>query len=193
MMRGASKVIIRRMLLGRGGRGCAGVLDVAGIAALALILSASALAQAPAFDEIAPPPTKLLSKSERNQLKSTAEPKDRIELALALMDGRVKKAEELKAGENFDEMYIELGGFHALVDDTLTFLNREVRQRGKVLKFFKKYEIGLRTFAPRLELIRRDLPSRYDPYVLQLLRHLRDARSRAIEPFYGDTVLPDKP
>ena len=166
-----------------------------GILALIMITFVSAgnaFSQEPPPDDAAPPPMKILSKGERAQLDSQEEPKRRVELALTLMNDRLRRAEEQKSVEEFKRMYDELGGFHALMDNTLEFLLRENRRTGKALGFFKKYELGLRSFAPRIELIRRDLPSEYDPYVKSLAKYLRDARSRAIEPFYGDTVVPNK-
>ena len=160
---------------------------------LFLVFFATSPAQTPDLDDPAPPPLRKISKGENELLNSQREAKKRIEVALQLMDGRMKKAEELKGGEDFDAMFLELGGFHGLMDNTLDFITRENRRSGKALNYFKKYELGLRTFTPRLELIRRDLPTRYDPYVLRLLRYLRDARTKAIEPFFDDTVIPNKP
>jgi hypothetical protein len=108
------------------------------------------------------------------------------------MDLRVKKAEEFKISDEFDEMFKELGGFHALVDDKLRFLTRNDNDSGRILNNFKRFEIGLRGFRPRLELLRSDLPSRYDFYVRNLIKYLRDARTRAVEPFFSDTVVPNK-
>jgi hypothetical protein len=159
----------------------------------AFAFAAGLPAQATHQDDQAPPPLRRISKDEKSRLESSKEPKQRIAAALALMDGRIKRAEELKNAENFDLMFLELGGFHGLMDNTLDFLNADLRQRGKALNHFKRYEMGLRTFTPRLELIRRDLPLRYDPYVVRLLKYLRDARTKSIEPFFGDTVIPDGP
>lgn len=153
----------------------------------------AASAQSPLTDDPAPPPLPLISKGERSQLDSQPNPKRRLETAFQLMNERIKKAEELKNAENFDAMFAELGGFHGLIDYTLDFITKEHRQRGKALNFFKRFEIGLRGFRPRLELIRRDLPGRYLQYLSRLLKYLREARSKAIEPFFGDTVVPNRP
>ena len=50
----------------------------------------------------------------------------------------------------------------------------------------------LRGFAPRLGLLRREIPAEYDYYVRVLIKYLRDARSKAIEPLFGDTVVPNR-
>jgi hypothetical protein len=77
------------------------------------------------------------------------------------------------------------------MDNTLDFLNKSDKDSGRVLDNFKRFEIGLRGFTPRLELIRRDLPIRYEFYVRNLIKNLRAARARAIEPLFDtDAVLP---
>lgn len=142
--------------------------------------------------DIAPPPLKRLSKEEKSQLDAQNDLKKRTNLALELMELRLKKAEDLRTREAYDEMFLELGGFHALMDNTFEFLNRNNPNNGKVLNNFKRLEIGLRAFRPRLEVIRLDLPSKYDVYVKNLITFLRDVRTRSIEPLFGDSVVPAK-
>ena len=108
------------------------------------------------------------------------------------MEARLVKAEQFGAREQYREMFDELGGFHALVDDTLEFLNSSNNDSGKVLNNFKRIELSLRKYITRLELIRRDLPIRYELYVRRLVRYIRDARTKAVEPLFDDTVLPEK-
>ncbi|MGE3168607.1 MAG: hypothetical protein AB7G18_16575 [Pyrinomonadaceae bacterium] len=163
---------------------------------LAFLVASISFAQPPEDDDTfdpnaAPPPIKLMSGSEREQLETKHDLKERTKLALALMSTRLSKAEEFNAKSQFVEMFNELGGFHALMDDTLEFLESAPR-RDKTLDTLKRFEMTLRTFAPRIALIRRELPSEYDHYVRSLLRYLRDARSRAIEPLFGDTVVPNR-
>ncbi len=141
--------------------------------------------------DTAPPPLKILSKEETRQLNAETDIKKRTKLALDLMEIRLKKAEQLNSQEQYAEMFDELGGFHALVDKTLDFLDRNDDGSGKVLNNFKRVEMTLRVFLPRLELIRRDLPERYELYVRDLAKFVRRARARAIEPLFGDTVVKD--
>lgn len=150
--------------------------------------SASATAQPPL--EAVPPPLKTVSKSELSQLESTKDVKRRTQTALDLMSARLKQAETLIVQEQLDQMYKELGGFHGLMDNMMAFLNASDRDSGKVLNNFKRFEIGLRQFRPRLELIRRDVPSNYEPYIRNLISYVRDARSKAVEPLFGDGVVP---
>jgi hypothetical protein len=129
-----------------------------------------------ADDDSYPPPPRTISKEEKARLVAETDVKRRTKLALP----------------DFDAMFVELGAFHALVDDTLEFLTGSSTDSDKVLNNLKRFEIGVRGFVPRLELIRRDLPFRYEFYVRRLAIFLRDAREKAIEPLFSDTVVPTK-
>ena len=141
--------------------------------------------------DTAPPPLKFISKEETRQLGAETDIKKRTKLALELMEIRLKKAEELNSQERFAEMFDELGCFHALIDKSIEFLDSKDTGGGKVLNNFKRVEMSLRAFLPRLELIRRDLPEKYEFYVRGLAKHVRQARSKAIEPFFGDSSVKD--
>ena len=108
------------------------------------------------------------------------------------MEAKLKKIEELDDQNQFEEMYEQLGGFHALMDYTLDFLYRSNAGNRKNLNSLKRYEMGLRTFPPRLEIIRRELPIKYESYLRQLLIIIRDTRTKAIEPFFSNTVVPNE-
>jgi hypothetical protein len=163
-----------------------------GVLALAVsAINAAAQETPPAADTI-PPPLKHLSKSERSQLDAETDVKKRTVLALGLMEGRLSESERLTSEDKFDEMYLELGGFHAIMDDTLKFLVRKNPDDNKTLNNLKRYEIGLRSFIPRLEKIRSQLPSNYDPYVKALVKYIIEAREKALSPFFGTNVVPDE-
>lgn len=163
------------------------------------VLSASVLfvsafqinAQTPAEIDTAPPPLKVISKSERDELSSSKGIKERTKTALEFMDVRLKNAELANSRGDLDTAFAELGAFHALMDDTLSFLGSNDKYKGRVLDNFKRFEIGLRRFTPRLELVRRELPLTHEFYVRSLLKQLRDARTKATEPLFGETVLRD--
>ena len=169
------------------------------LSAFLLCISLSINAQPPTIEDeddfdpnAAPPPVRTMSNSERTQLDGQQGLKERTKLALALMSSRLSKAEELNAKSEFTAMYNELGGFHALMDDTLAFLEMAPK-KDKTLDNLKRFEMTLRGFAPRLALIRREAPQEYDHYVRVLLKYLRDARSKAIEPLFGNSVVPNRP
>ena len=159
---------------------------------LLLVAPAVAFGQGVIEDNLAPPPLKLLSPEEKSKLGAEGEVKRRTKLALELMDARLKKAEAFHGSESYDEMFTELGGFHGIMDTMLEFLNKSNQDDSKVLYNFKRLEIGLRGFTPRLEMIHHDVPIRYEQYVRSLIKNVRAARARAIEPLFDDTVLPDK-
>ena len=155
----------------------------------AVILSGSRFAAAQSDDDLAgsvPPPLKFMSESERAKLDAEIDVKDRTKLALELMDVRLKNAETLFSKSDFETMYKELGSFHALMDDMLQYLDLQNTDRRKVLYNYKRFEIGLRKLAPRIQLLRREIPLEYDPYLKILVRDVRDAREKAVEPLFGD-------
>jgi hypothetical protein len=136
--------------------------------------------------DAAPPPLKQLSKTEKDQLAAAHEVKERTKLSLELMDSRVKVAEQYVPQEQYEMVFRELGGFHALIIDALEYLTNSDSDKKKVLNNFKRFEIGLRTFTLRLELIRREMPPQREYYIRMLLREMRDARAKAVEPLFGD-------
>ena len=158
------------------------------IAALCFLLaiSSSNSAQDEIPPDAAPPPLKQLSKTEKERLATAHEVKERTKLSLELMDARVKIAEQYLPQEQYEMVFRELGGFHALVLDALEFLSDSDSDKKKVLDNFKRFEIGLRTFTVRLELIRREMPPQREYYVRLLLREMREARAKAVEPLFGD-------
>lgn len=139
--------------------------------------------------DTAPPPIKIVSKEERDRLDTKSDIKDRTKLAIEMMNARVANAEKLAGMRNFEGMYVELGYFHGLMDDTLEFLNKRDNGSGKVLDNFKRLEIALRALAPKIETMRRELPLKYDPYVRRLMGYLRQARAKATDSQFGDSVL----
>lgn len=142
--------------------------------------------------DTAPPPLKIVAKDDRQKLDAEDDIKDRVSLALKMMDARLDSAELHSTNKNFDTMFRELGFFHALVDDSVTFLEKKDTNSKKVLDTFKKLEIGLRGFIPRLETVRRELPLRYEDYVRHLMKFVREARARSIDPMFGDSVVKTK-
>lgn len=142
-------------------------------------------------DDTYPPPPKVMSDQEKSQLEAADSVKKRTKLALEMMDARMTKAEAFHDSKKLDAMFVELGAFHALIDHTFAYLDKSDNDSNKVLNNFKRLEIGLRRFMPRLEVIRRDLPVRYEFYPRLLVRYIRETRSRAIEPLFSDTVVPN--
>ncbi len=147
-----------------------------------LLSPASAQPEGP---DTVPPPAKYLAKDIKEKLLAENDEKKRVILALSLMDSSLKSSEGQITKETWDSAFRELGAFHFIMDNTLDFLIRRDNGSGRIRDAFKRYEIGLRAFAPRLELIRRDLPSRFEPYVFRLIKNVRENRAKAIEPQFG--------
>lgn len=140
--------------------------------------------------DLVPPPLALLSDSEEEKLNAESDFNKRTQLAIILMDARLKRAEELSSQKNYMESLNELGGFQAIIRNTLNFLNRNNSGRKKVLNSFKRLEISLRQTVPRLEIVRREMPYKYSYRVRELMKFVREARSNAVEPIFSDSVLP---
>lgn len=158
-----------------------------------LLLCPAAFAQKD--DEIpadaAPPPIRKLSQDETKSLAAETSIKKRTQLSLDLMEARIVKSEKLVAESNFVETLNELGGFQGLLDNAMSYLFRN--DNGRIDKNFKNVEIYLRKQVPRLEAIRREMPFKYAYYVQRLMKEVREARAKAIEPLFDDTVVPNKP
>ena len=166
---------------------------LAAITASVIVISAGTgvRAQDEPFDpNAAPPPIKRMSADEEKQLQSAENPNDRVKRAVDLMDARLNSAEANASAAEYAQMYRNLGAFQAIMDDTIDYLYKALADRKKVFDSFKRFEIKLRGFAPRLALIRREIPQEFDPYVRNLLKYLREARSKAVEPLFGDPPTP---
>jgi len=163
------------------------MLPLAGL--LLILLSMSAFAQDDL--ELMPPPLKLFSKDELAKLNTKSDLKDRTKLTLELMNNRLVAAEAALPADNFDGIFRELGAFHALMDHGLVVVQKQY-PGGKALDSFKRIDIALRGFLPRLESLRRDVPPRYEDYIRGLLKNTREARTKATEPLFADTVVPNR-
>jgi hypothetical protein len=131
-----------------------------------------------------PPPPIVVSKEDNLRLEAKTNVKDRTKLALEMMDIHISAAERFGTDQNYARAYGEFGVFHGLLDNLVTFLERSDRGDTKNLDEFKRLDIALRRFGPRIETIRRDMPTEYDDYVRELLQRVRDVRSRAVDHFF---------
>ena len=140
-------------------------------------------------DGVVPPPLNIISKDAKKQLNAQTKPKKRTKLALVFMNARLLKSQKLIEGKEFEKSLNQLGKFKAILQNTLQFLKKNEKRRGS-FKNFKRFEITLRRFLPKLELVRRKMPFRYGYHVSQLIKTVRKARSAAIDPLFDDTVIP---
>lgn len=165
------------------------------ICAIILVLLAASplLAQKPATptpEGVVPPPLNLISKEERTKLEAETKLKKRTKLALEFMDARLAKSEESLGREEFQESLDQLGRFQALIRLTAGTLKRNEERKGS-FKNYKRFEMTLREFIPRLELIYRKMPYKYGYHVGRMIDFVRDVRENALDTFYDDNVVPD--
>lgn len=152
-------------------------------------LLSAAYAQEEKPKDLVPPPLSVVSKNEKEQLEAQNDIKKRTQLAIELMDARIVKAAEFSSKNKYKESLDELGGFQAILRNAFNFLKRNDNGSKKVLSNFKRFEINLRGFMPKLEIIRREMPIKYGYHVRSLMKYVRDARADAVEPLFDDSVL----
>lgn len=138
--------------------------------------------------DIVPPPLNIISKDESKQLDAETKMKKRIKLAIELMEARIAKSEQFLEQTEYQQSLDELGKFQGILINTLKFLNQNDGRSG-VLNNYKRLEMNLRDFIPRLEIVRREIPFKYGYHVKQMIFYVRDARTRALNPLFDDTVL----
>jgi len=160
-------------------------LHAPGFAACVIIVLLSFVgADAQQDDPDAPPPPTVVSKEDKLKLEAKTNVKDRTKLALEMMDMHISAAERFGTDQNYARAYGEFGVFHGLLEHLVNFLERSDRGESKNLDEFKRLDITLRRFGPRIESVRRDMPTEYDEYMRTLLQRVRDVRSRAVDHFF---------
>jgi hypothetical protein len=137
-----------------------------------------------------PPPMKFVSRSERTQLSAARDAKARTRATIELAEARLARAEQLTAGQQFEAASTELGVYQGLVEDALSYLDGAEPKKAS-RDTYKRLELALRTHCARLEAIRRVTPSEYAVHVKAICECARNARSEALNAFYGDTVIRD--
>lgn len=135
-----------------------------------------------------PPPMKFVSRNERTQLSAARDAKARTRSAIMLAEARLARAEQLTAGQQFEAASAELGVYQGLVDDALAYLG-SVGEKKKSRDIYKHLELSLRAHCSRIEAIRRMTPAEYAVHVKAICELARQARSEALNAFYGDTVV----
>lgn len=137
----------------------------------------------------APPPMKFVPREDRAQLSAARDTKARTRVSIELAESHLRRAEELSARQRYDAATTELGNYQGLIEDALHFLDTADQNKGKIRDYYKRIELALRTYAPRLESIRRITPAEYAVNVKAVIDYTRDARVEALNSFYGDTVV----
>ncbi len=162
------------------------------ILTMLVVTTGATFVSTPAQDdppELAPPPVKVIPPLIAKALDAEKDIGDRTKMIVKQLGLTLAGAEKAHSGSDHDGMFRDLGIFEALVDNSLDFLDGRNDGRGKVLDNYKRVEIALRGFIPRLETLRREVPLRYEDYVRNLIKYVRDARTRATEPLFSNTVV----
>lgn len=141
-------------------------------------------------EEETPPPVVIMSQNERTQLTAISDAKKRTVLCLQLANERLARAEQFAIGEDFENALSELGGYQAVIDNNLKFLERNQKDK-KARDNFRKMEMALRQQTPRIETIKRGSPSQFGGFLKTFINFTRDARTRALDSFFSDTVVPE--
>jgi hypothetical protein len=163
------------------------------ISALVTLLSALAFAQDGTGnnsmpDDVAPPPLKIISKEEKDQLASEAGVKDRSIIYLNLLEARLKRAEDLSVQEDFVSTLTQFGSYEGLLESMVNFLSSE-NKSGKALWSFKRLELTLRAHNVRIESVRRVMPFKYAYHLIRLQKFIRKSRATATESLFSDSVV----
>ena len=155
----------------------------------AVCLTVAARAQVVTQEDNSAPPRKYVTDQDRAKLAAERDFKDRVKLSLLLAEGRLQLAVSHTEVARYIEAGNELGIYQALVEDLIVYVQGNAGGKGRMRDTFKRVEIALRSHVPRLETLRRTTPSEDAVHVRACIEFVRDARTRALESFYDDSVL----
>lgn len=135
------------------------------------------------------PPRKYVPDALKTQLSASKNIKERVKLTLALTEERLNAAASHTAAERYIEAGGEFGIYQGLVDDVLLFLQRANPEPRKLRDQYKRVELTLRAHVSRLETMRRMTPSDEAVHIRNCIEFVREARARALESFFDDSIL----
>ncbi|MCA1635014.1 MAG: hypothetical protein LC802_15325 [Acidobacteria bacterium] len=141
----------------------------------------------------APPPMRYLPEEARARLSAARDLKSRTRLSLELAEERIALADGHVTADRFEEATRELGIYEALIKDAINHVQGSGPVDNKRRDQYKRIELALRAHVPRIEGIRRNLPSQNAVYARATLDFIRGLRTEALNAFYDDTVLREPP
>lgn len=143
----------------------------------------------------APPPLRTISKTERDQLNASTDPKQRVKLTIELAGVHLTAAEKYTTQGEYESASHEVGSYHVLIKGVLTFLASQKRDSNKTRDLYKRLELALRADGPRLTAMRRTTPLEFAVWIKEVEDFAREGRTEALNSFYGHTVVrdPEKP
>jgi len=137
----------------------------------------------------APPPFKMIVKEERSQIDETQDASRRLKLTITFAGAHLTAAEQHTARENYEAASVEVGMYHALIENALKFLSTFKRDSNKTRDLYKRLELALRADGPRLTAMRRNTPLEFAVWIKHVEDFARDGRTEALNSFYGHTVV----
>ena len=140
----------------------------------------------------APPPLKIITKEERQQLDDAKDIKQRLRLTIELADAHLTHAEQLTIQTEYEQASNEVGTYHALIEDALESLSALKQDSNKTRDLYKHLELALRADGPRLTSMRRVTPLEFAVWIKKVEDFARDGRTEALNSFYGHTVVHEK-
>jgi len=140
----------------------------------------------------APPPLKVISKEERQQLADAKDIKERLKLSIEFSGGHLSRAEKLTMQTEYEQASAEVGMYHALIEDALENLSALKQDSNKTRDLYKRLELQLRGDGPRLTSMRRVTPLEFAVWIKKVEDFAREGRIEALNSFYGHTVVRDK-
>ena len=140
----------------------------------------------------APPPFKMIVKEERTQIEQFQDPSKRLKLTIAFAGQHLTAAEQHTARENYEAASVEVGMYHALIENALAFLSTVKRDTNRSRDLYKRLELALRADGPRLTAMRSITPLEFAVWIKHVEDFARDGRTEALNSFYGHTVVRDQ-
>ena len=160
------------------------------LVALSLCLAAAAQGQVPApTQQPAPPPLKLMTPAESAKLSEARDAKARIHTTIELAELRLTQAESLTANQQYDNATTVLGGYQGLIENAFHYLHELKVEQKKLRDIYKSLELALRAHGARIEAMRRITPVEFGINLKTIAQFTREARTDALNSFYGDTVV----
>src|SRR6185369_16133796 len=125
----------------------------------------------------APPPFKMIVKEERAQIEETQDSSKRLKLTITFAGAHLTAAEQHTARENYEAASVEVGMYHALIENALKFLSTSKRDSNKTRDLYKRLELALRADGPRLTAMRRNTPLEFAVWIKHVEDFARDGRT----------------
>jgi hypothetical protein len=138
---------------------------------------------------MAPPPFKMIVKEERAAIEQANDNSRRLKLTIEFAGSHLTRAEQHTSREDYEVAQTEIGMYQALIENALQFLRTLKRDSNKTRDLCKRLELSLRSDGPRLTAMRRITPLEFAVWIKQVEDFAREARTEALNTFYGHTVV----